>query len=62
MFKRVFVEEWAQNIPIIAFFIFAIVFVLVSIRAMRLDKREREHLANLPLDKSTEKTSTHKPS
>ena len=59
MFKRVFVEDWAQIIPIISFCIFAVVFILTSIRAMRLGKHEREHMAQLPLEGSTEKTSTH---
>ena len=62
MFKRVFVEDWAQIIPIISFCIFAVVFVLTSIRAMRLGKREREHMAHLPLENSSQTTSTHKPS
>ena len=61
MFKRVFVEDWAHNIPIIAFFIFAIVFLLVSIRAMRLGRKEREHMASLPLD-IAKTPSTHKKS
>ena len=60
MFKRVFVEDWAQIIPIISFCIFAVVFILTSIRAMRLGKHEREHMAHLPLDGSPENTSTHK--
>jgi len=50
MFKRVFVEDWALVIPFISFFIFFAVFVLVSIRAMRLGKPERKHLASLPLE------------
>ena len=62
MFKHVFVEDWAQIIPIISFCIFAIVFLLTSIRAIRLGKNEREHMANLPLDGSPETTSTHKKS
>ena len=53
MFKRVFVEDWAQIIPIISFCIFAVVFLLVSIRAMRLRKPERERMASLPLDGPT---------
>lgn len=60
MFKRVFVEDWAQIIPIISFCIFAAVFLLTSIRAMRLGRREREHMANLPLDGP--ETSSHKKS
>ena len=58
MFKRVFVEDWAQIIPIISFCIFATVFLLVSIRAMMLRKPERERMAALPLDNS----SNHKSS
>lgn len=50
MFKRVFVEDWALVIPFISFFIFFAVFVLVSLRAMRLGKSERCHLASLPLE------------
>ena len=39
-----------MNIPIIAFFIFAPVFVLVTLRAMCLGEAERKRLAALPLD------------
>lgn len=54
MFKRVFVEEWAQIIPFISFFIFLTVFVFVTIRAMRLGKAERNRLASLPLEGNPE--------
>lgn len=50
MFKRVFVEEWAQFIPFISFFIFFTVFILISVRAMRLGKNERTRLAQMPLE------------
>lgn len=50
MFKRVFVEDWAQIIPTVSFCIFAVVFLLVTIRAMRLRQPERERLAGLPLE------------
>lgn len=50
MFKRIFVEDWAQIIPMVSFFIFASVFILVTIRAMRLRKTDRERLAAMPLD------------
>jgi hypothetical protein len=54
MFKRVITEEWAHIIPFISFFIFATVFVVVSIRAMRLGKTERTRLAHLPLEDNPE--------
>ncbi|MBC8127772.1 MAG: hypothetical protein H8M99_11590 [Gloeobacteraceae cyanobacterium ES-bin-144] len=54
MFKRVFVEDWALYIPYIAFFKFFTVFIMVSIRAMRLGEAERNRLALLPLDDTPE--------
>ena len=54
MFKRVFVEDWALYIPFISFFIFAGVFVFVTIRALRLGKDERTRLASLPLEENSE--------
>ena len=54
MFQRVTAEDWACSIPIIAFFLFAGVFLLVTIRALRLGEDERKRLAALPLDDHTE--------
>jgi len=54
MFKRIFVEDWAHIIPVISFCIFAAVFLLVTVRALRLRKPERERMAALPLDSSSE--------
>ena len=50
MFQRVIHHDWAAIIPIISFIITAGFFVAISIRAMRLKKTEREHLANIPLE------------
>ncbi|MDP3849609.1 MAG: hypothetical protein Q8Q59_03835 [Luteolibacter sp.] len=58
MFKRVFVEDWALIIPIVSFCIFAVVFAAVTVRALRISKPERERLASLPLEPSTQKSST----
>jgi hypothetical protein len=55
MFKRILVEDWALCIPFISFFIFAVVFVAVTVRALRIGKSERSRLASLPLDESPEK-------
>lgn len=59
MFKRILVEDWAHIIPVISFCIFASVFVLVTLRAMRMRKTDRERLASLPLDPSTPSTTDH---
>jgi Mg2+/citrate symporter len=50
MFHRMIVEDWALCIPIISFIIFAVVFVLVTLRALCLSEAERKRLAALPLD------------
>ena len=43
-------DDWALGLPVIAFFVFATVFVVVTIRAIRISRAERERLASLPLD------------
>jgi hypothetical protein len=50
MFKRIFVDDWALGLPVIAFFVFAAVFIVVTLRAIRIGRAERERLAALPLD------------
>jgi len=50
MFQRVIHQDWAAIIPIISFIITAGFFVAISIRAIRLKKSEREHLAHIPLE------------
>ena len=52
MFKRVVHEEWTTLVPIIAFCLMFAVFIVTTIRAIRLDKSERERLATLPLKDS----------
>ncbi len=54
MFKRVFFEDWAIWTPIISFVLIASVFVVVTIRAIRIKPKDREHLESLPLDDDNE--------
>ena len=54
MFQRMIVEDWALCIPLVSFCIFAAVFVLVTVRALRLGEAERKHLASLPLEENAE--------
>lgn len=49
-FKRVMFEDWAIWIMMGSFGIFMVIFLLVSFRAMRLGKSEREKMASLPLE------------
>ena len=59
MFKRVQFEEWQAIITTVAFFIFFLAFLFVCWRALRMNKKDRTHLSNLPLesDNLTESTS-----
>jgi hypothetical protein len=50
MFQRVIVEDWALNLPVFSLVFFAGLFVLLSVRALRLGEAERRYLASLPLD------------
>lgn len=54
MFKRVLVEDWADIVPIVSFFIFFTVFVFVTLRAIRLGRTERNRLAALPLEENSQ--------
>lgn len=56
MFQRILVEEWATYVPIISFVLIAGVFIAVTIRALRIDKKERTRLASLPLEETSETT------
>lgn len=52
-FKRVMFEDWSLWIPMVSFGIFFMVFILISVRAVRIDKAETERLASLPLEESS---------
>jgi len=56
MFKRILHEHWTEIIPIISFVIMFLVFVITTIRALRIRPSQREHLASLPLDQSGAKS------
>ncbi|MES2660374.1 MAG: hypothetical protein V4689_17250 [Verrucomicrobiota bacterium] len=52
MFKRILVEDWATWVPIISFILIAGVFIVVTVRALRISPTERKHLESLPLEDS----------
>lgn len=51
MFKRLIMEEWQMSVPVVAFVLTFGAFVILTIRALRLGKRQSEHMARLPLSK-----------
>jgi hypothetical protein len=58
MFQRILVEDWATYVPIVSFFLIAGVFIAVTIRALRIDKGERNRLASLPLEETSDKSKS----
>ena len=52
MFQRVIVDEWMFCLPVVSFAVFAVVFLLVTVRALRLGKAECRRLASLPLEEN----------
>ena len=58
MFRRVIIDEWVTSAPLISFAIIGIVFIVVTIRALRMSKDTRDHLSSLPLKDHTKNDST----
>ena len=58
MFRRVIIDEWVTSAPLISFAIIGIVFIVVTIRALRMSKDTRDHLSSLPLEDHTKNDST----
>ena len=62
MFKRVVTEDWALfYAPVISFAIIGVVFIIVTIRALRMSKGNRDHLSSLPLVDHTKTESPANP-
>ena len=56
MFKRIILEDWANLVPMIAFGVLFLVFLVTTLRAIRVKPAERERMARLPLSDSTNDT------
>ena len=52
MFKRVILEDWANLVPMIAFGVLFTVFLVTTLRAIRLKPAEQKRMADLPLQDS----------
>ena len=52
MFHRVSHEQWTSIIPVLSFVLISGVFVVATLRALRMKRGEREHLASLPIEES----------
>ena len=49
MFKRVILEDWANIVPMIAFGVLFTIFLVTTLRAIRLKPAEQKRMADLPL-------------
>ncbi len=61
MFRRVIIDEWVTTAPLISFAIIGLVFIIVTIRAVRMSKATRDHLASLPLEDHSKNDSPENP-
>lgn len=52
MFHRVIYDNWTTLVPIISFIVMFTVFLITTIRALRIDPEEDKRLASLPLEDS----------
>jgi hypothetical protein len=59
MFKRIIHEDWVSIIPMIAFGVLFVVFVVTTIRAIRLKPSERDRMGSLPLDDDSDSSADH---
>ena len=57
MFRRVIIEDWVVSAPLISFAIIGVVFIIVTIRAIRMSKSTRDRLSSLPLEDHTKTES-----
>ncbi|MDB2673387.1 hypothetical protein N9Y81_00385 [Akkermansiaceae bacterium] len=62
MYKRIFHEEWAAIVPIIAFLITFTFFIVMMVKAARMKKSRQDELASLPLEDDQVSTPTNSPS
>lgn len=60
VWKRLHYDEWAGIVPHIAFTLTALGFIYLTIRAIRMKKTTRDHLANLPLEDEQPKHPSRK--
>jgi hypothetical protein len=50
MFKRVILEDWASIVPMIAFGVLFVVFLVTTVRAVMIRPKDRERMSRLPLE------------
>ncbi|MDA8909133.1 MAG: cbb3-type cytochrome c oxidase subunit 3 [Verrucomicrobiales bacterium] len=49
MYRRVTLEGWQEIVPYICFALIAGAFLVILIRALRMKKKDIDHLSNMPL-------------
>ena len=59
MFKRIIHEDWMSIVPMIAFGVLFTVFLVATLRAIRLKPSERDRMGSMPLDDDSDSSSDH---
>lgn len=59
MLRRVEFEEWQAIITIAAFLLCFLAFLYLSWRAIRMSRKDRKHMSELPLESEEPETSRH---
>lgn len=62
MFHRLTFESWTSIVPIIAFALTFATFIMITIRAIFMKKKDVDKLANLPLSNGKPAESKQAPS
>jgi hypothetical protein len=50
MYKRIIYENWHVVVPLLSFATTVLVFGIMTIRGLLLNKGQAEHMSHLPLD------------
>lgn len=59
MFQRINYEEWQTLIRIVGFFFFALIFLVVCYRVMRMKKGTVDRMEHMPLEDDSDKVNVH---
>ncbi|CAN5433013.1 hypothetical protein BH23VER1_BH23VER1_03190 [soil metagenome] len=50
MWKRIIYEEWHSWVPVAAFILTAVIFIILTARAILMGRERARHMANKPLE------------
>ncbi|MCC5807640.1 MAG: hypothetical protein JJU00_15050 [Opitutales bacterium] len=57
MFRRLILEEWQNLLLILGFLLIACAFFAIVVKTVRMKRKDREYMANLPLEDEEKRRS-----